>query len=62
MWRNWLAEHYHSPQDDLNQPVDLVAAAQFNAIFADLVREVANDPARPHYLESSFFRRFETGE
>ncbi len=61
MWREWLRDRYHSPQDDLSQPVDLVAAAQFNAFFADLVREVANDPATPHYLESSFFRRFETG-
>jgi Zn-dependent M28 family amino/carboxypeptidase len=61
MWRAWLAERYHSTQDDLSQPVDLVAAAQFNSFFADLVREVANDPATPHYLESSFFRRFETG-
>jgi hypothetical protein len=42
--------------------VDLVAAAQFNAFFAGLAREVANDPARPHYLESSFFRRFESGQ
>jgi Zn-dependent M28 family amino/carboxypeptidase len=62
LWRNWLAERYHSPQDDLNQPVDLVAAAQFNSFFADLAREVANDPAQPHYLESSFFRRFELGQ
>jgi Zn-dependent M28 family amino/carboxypeptidase len=61
-WRNWLAERYHSTQDDLSQPVDLVAAAQFNAFFADLVRAVADDPATPHYLESSFFRRFETGQ
>ncbi len=60
MWRAWLAERYHSTQDDLSQPVDLVAAAQFNSFFADLVRAVANDPATPHYLESSFFRRFET--
>jgi len=59
MWREWLRDRYHSPQDDLSQPVDLVAAAQFNAFFADLVRAVANDPATPHYLESSFFRRFE---
>ncbi len=58
-WRDWLKDRYHSPQDDLSQPVDLVAAAQFNAFFADLVRAVANDPATPHYLESSFFRRFE---
>jgi Zn-dependent M28 family amino/carboxypeptidase len=59
MWRDWLRDRYHSPQDDLTQPVDLAAAAQFNAFFADLVRTVANDPARPHYLEGSFFRRFE---
>ncbi|HUB20511.1 MAG TPA: M20/M25/M40 family metallo-hydrolase [Acidobacteriaceae bacterium] len=59
MWREWLRDRYHSPQDDLSQPVDLVAAAQFNAFFADLVRAVANDPATPHYLETSFFHRFE---
>jgi len=61
-WREWLKDRYHSPQDDLSQPVDLVAAAQFNAFFADLVRAVANDPAAPHYLESSFFHRFENGQ
>jgi hypothetical protein len=59
-WRAWLAERYHSPADDLNQPVDLVAAAQFNSYFADLARAVADDPSRPHYLDSSFFHRFET--
>jgi len=61
-WRDWLRDRYHSPQDDLSQPVDLVAAAQFNSFFADLVRAVANDPATPHYLESSFFHRFENGQ
>jgi len=60
MWRGWLAERYHSTADDLNQPVDLVAAAQFNSFFADLARAVANNPAREHYLDSSFFKRFET--
>ncbi len=58
-WRAWLAERYHSTDDDLKQPVDLVAAAQFNSFFADLARAVADAPGRPHYLESSFFRRFE---
>ena len=52
MWRDWLRDRYHSTADDLGQPVDLAAAAQFNSFFADLVREVANDPATPHYLES----------
>jgi Zn-dependent M28 family amino/carboxypeptidase len=58
-WRAWLAGRYHSTADDLSQPVDLAAAAQFNSFFADLVHAVADDPARPHYLDSSFFHRFE---
>jgi Zn-dependent M28 family amino/carboxypeptidase len=62
MWRAWLAQRYHSTDDDLTQPVDLAAAAQFNDFFADLARTVADDPARPHYLDTSFFKRFETGQ
>jgi Zn-dependent M28 family amino/carboxypeptidase len=58
-WRGWLAQRYHSTEDDLSQPVDLAAAAQFNSYFADLARTVADDPATPHYLETSFFKRFE---
>ena len=60
-WRDWLAQRYHSTDDDLTQPVDLVAAAQFNDFFADLAKAVADDPARQHYLDTSFFKRFETG-
>jgi Zn-dependent M28 family amino/carboxypeptidase len=58
-WRAWLAERYHSTDDDLTQPVDFAAAAQFNDFLADLGRAVADDPSSPHYLDSSFFRRFE---
>ncbi len=58
-WRGWLAERYHSTDDDLTQPVDLHAAAQFNRFFADLARAVANEAATAHYLDSSFFKRFE---
>jgi Zn-dependent M28 family amino/carboxypeptidase len=58
-WRGWLAQRYHSTEDDLSQPVDLEAAAQFNSFFADLARTVADDPATPHYLKTSFFKRFE---
>jgi Zn-dependent M28 family amino/carboxypeptidase len=58
-WRAWLAERYHSTDDDLTQPVDFAAAAQFNDFFADLGRAVADDPSLPHYLDSSFFKRFE---
>ena len=58
-WRGWLAERYHSTADDLSQPVDLVAAAQFNSFYYDLARTVADDPATQHYLDTSFFKRFE---
>ena len=61
-WRGWLAQRYHSTEDDLSQPVDLVAAAQFNDFLADLTRTVADDPATPHYRDTSFFKRFETGQ
>ena len=61
-WRAWLAERYHSTADNLDQPKDLEAAGAFNSFYADLVRAVADDPARQHYLSTSFFHRFETGE
>lgn len=61
-WRGWLAERYHSTADDLSQPVDLAAAAQFNSFYYDLVRTVADDPASQHYLDTSFFKRFEVGQ
>ena len=59
LWRQWLAQRYHSTQDNLSQPVDYAAAAQFNSFLGDLALRVGDDPARPHYLESSFFHRFE---
>jgi Zn-dependent M28 family amino/carboxypeptidase len=58
-WRQWLARRYHSREDDLLQPVDTAAAAQLDSFLGDLARRVANDATRPHYVESSFFRRFE---
>ncbi|HEV1287328.1 MAG TPA: M20/M25/M40 family metallo-hydrolase [Bryobacteraceae bacterium] len=58
-WRQWLAQRYHSSEDNLSQPVDTTAAAQFDSFLGDLARRVANSASRPHYLESSFFHRFE---
>ena len=54
-----MATRYHSREDDLSQPVDIAAAAQFDAFLGDLARRVANDSGRPLYVESSFFRRFQ---
>jgi len=58
-WRQWLAQRYHSVEDNLSQPVDTAAAAQFDSFLGDLARRVANHAERPHYVESSFFHRFE---
>ncbi len=61
-WRTWLAQRYHSTDDDLTQPFDQTAAAQYTRFITGLAVRVADDAGKPHYLESSFFRRFETGE
>lgn len=56
--KTWLKERYHAPSDDLSQPVDKAAAARFNRILLNLTERVGNNPERPHWQESSFFRRF----
>src|SRR4029079_11303125 len=43
----WVRDRYHQPSDDLNQPVDLEAAAKFNRVIMALLRRVADDAARP---------------
>ncbi len=59
---NWLHERYHAPSDDVNQPVNIPAAAKFEAIMADLALEVADAPQPPAWNSDSFFRRFAEGK
>jgi hypothetical protein len=56
--KEWLKVRYHAPSDDLNQPVDLQAAGQYNRLLLKLAETVADDPARPQWKSDSFFRRF----
>ena len=56
--KRWRTERYHAPSDDLNQPVDLKAAADFNRLYALIIESVANRPERPRWNADSFFRRF----
>lgn len=53
----WRRERYHGVSDDLAQPVDRKAAADFNALYAKIVTEVANRPTRPDWYPTSQFRR-----
>ena len=57
--KDWLRERYHAPSDDLNQPVDKPAAAEYNRIMLDLGMRVADASTRPHWNADSFFKRFE---
>jgi len=54
----WVKERYHQPSDDLDQPVDLEAAAKFCRVISGLLQRVANDTARPKWNDDSFFKRF----
>jgi Zn-dependent M28 family amino/carboxypeptidase len=58
MAKDWLTNRYHAPSDDLNQPVDLSAAAAYEEIMRGLMIAVANDPQRPRWKQDSFFRRY----
>lgn len=58
VFENWLTTRYHAPSDDVNQPVDLHAAALFEEIVMRLLEDTANRDQKPHWNEDSFFRRY----
>ncbi len=57
MYRDWYANRYHRPSDDLNQPVDMTAAAKFQEFFNKLVEAIGNANERPRWLPSSSYGR-----
>jgi len=59
-FNDWYKERYHGVKDDLTQPVDAAAAAQFDTILEKLALLVADADARPAWKGYSFFKRFET--
>ncbi len=58
IFKDWLTVRYHAPLDDLEQPVDRAAAAQFDALLETLALRIANAERRPTWNPDSFFRRF----
>jgi Zn-dependent M28 family amino/carboxypeptidase len=56
--KEWLTHRYHAPSDDLEQPVDLAAAAGYEEIVRTLMIKVADDNQRPEWKQNSFFRRY----
>jgi Zn-dependent M28 family amino/carboxypeptidase len=58
IFKDWLTHRYHAPSDDLDQPVDLGAAAKYEEIVCSLMLRVAANPERPQWHADSFFRRY----
>jgi Zn-dependent M28 family amino/carboxypeptidase len=52
-YRQWYQVRYHRPQDDMTQPIDFQAAADFNTFFYRLTEAVADAPERPSFLSGS---------
>jgi len=58
VFKDWLTNRYHAPSDDVNQPVDLQAAALYEEFTRCLLVDTANATARPRWKPDSFFRRY----
>jgi Zn-dependent M28 family amino/carboxypeptidase len=58
IFKDWLTQRYHAPSDDLDQPVDLAAAAKYEEIVRALLIDVADQDHRPEWKPDSFFRRY----
>ena len=54
---SWGQARYHTPFDDLSQPINWAAAAQHAEVILALVREVANEGTAPAWLPGSPFGR-----
>ena len=58
IFKDWLTNRYHAPSDDVNQPVDLQAAATYEEFTRRLLISTVNDAAKPQWKSDSFFRRY----
>lgn len=54
----WRANRYHSPGDDVAQPVMKTKAIRLNDDATALLPNVADDRHRPTWLKDSPFRRY----
>ena len=61
IFKDWLAQRYHAPGDDTDQPVDLHAAALYEEIARRLLVDTANNAERPQWKPDSFFKRYASG-
>ncbi|HVP14063.1 MAG TPA: M20/M25/M40 family metallo-hydrolase, partial [Terriglobales bacterium] len=55
--RAWLRDHYHHPDDDASQNMDVAAGARFARFCLLLGFETANAPRPPEWKRGDFFGR-----
>jgi Zn-dependent M28 family amino/carboxypeptidase len=58
IFQDWIKTRYHAPSDDLDQPLDIPAAAHFDHLLLLLATRVADADTRPTWKPTSFFKRF----
>jgi hypothetical protein len=54
----WMRSRYHSPRDDMSQPLDFEAAASFARLNFLIGLDVANGRDRPHWYAHDFFGQY----
>ena len=54
-WQNYLSKIYHSPQDDVTQKIDWNAGARYALLNYRIARAMADNPARPMWLQGNYF-------
>jgi Peptidase family M28 len=58
---NWIKKYYHSPFDDMNQPLVFEAAVKFMKLNIAIGYDVANAPQRPTWNQGDFFGELYAG-
>jgi hypothetical protein len=54
----WVATIYHTPKDDMRQPMNFTAAVKCTRIDLAVVFELAQQSERPAWNRGDFFERF----
>jgi len=63
VWKQFLARTYHSPRDNLTQPIDWRALARYGMLNARIAALLADAPDRPRWIEGDYFgERFASGQ
>ena len=63
VWKHFMAKIYHSPADDLSQPISWHALARYGELNYRIARALADAPDRPRWYAGDYFgERFAPGQ